>query len=72
MNDDRFKSDEEMSIEDWISFHNTGKRPEREEYVQRRRKALEDAGLEPDREEPKSIEEMDIPDHANRKYGRNQ
>lgn len=54
----RFKDDDEMTVADWVEHGRTGQRPERDEYRQARRRALQDAGLEPD-EEPgeRSIDE---------------
>jgi hypothetical protein len=62
----RFKSDEEMQTEDWIGFHETGERPDRSEYREARRQALERAGLETDDPPDPTLEEMSVDDHLTR------
>jgi hypothetical protein len=64
-----FKSDEEMTTGDWVEHARTGRRPERAEWRAARREALEDAGLEPDDDDPsQDAEEWSVEDHAARKY----
>jgi hypothetical protein len=60
---ERFKSDEEMTAADWIEHGRTGKRPERDEYREARRKALEGAGLEHGDPGAKTLDEMTPDDH---------
>jgi hypothetical protein len=68
----RHKSDEEMTVGDWAAFQRTGERPERDEYRQARREALEAAGLEPDDDAkgPTALEDMTPEDHFARDDGK--
>lgn len=67
---ERYKSDEEMTVGDLVHFQRTGERPERDEYRQARREALEAAGLEVDDGggPPAELEDMNVDDHARRIY----
>jgi hypothetical protein len=64
----RHKSDDEMTVDDWAQFQRTGKRPERDEYREARRMALENAGLESEdaAEGPTALEDMTPEDHFKR------
>jgi hypothetical protein len=68
----RFKSDEEMTTADWVEHSRTSKRPERQEYHEARREALEDARLESDDGPLQDPEKWSVEDHAARKYERNE
>ncbi len=60
----RFKPRDEWGVEEILHHKRTGEEPESEEYRAARNKALEDAGLEADRDaEPKPLEEMEPADH---------
>lgn len=67
---ERLKTDEEMTPDDWVAYRDTGERPERPEYVEIRRQALAEKGLEDADDHSKPIEQMTPSDHARRRFGR--
>jgi hypothetical protein len=59
---------EEWSAADFDHYQRTGELPLDPVWVKRKAEALEDAGLAPDDDVPKSLEEMTSADHERRKY----
>ena len=69
---ERYKAQDDYSPDDWIEHNRTGKKPEREEYVNAKREALKAAGFEDDNPgPPEDMNEWTAQDHYHRLQGGN-